>query len=302
MSGTFVNSSAVLVAIPSTVIWSYSVGGVVFAIGLATIFLRGDWQKERGLDKLILFGPLFYAMPIAAFGTEHYTLTAEIASLVPAWIPWHMFWAYFVGACFIAAGFSLVTRIQTRLAAGLLALTFFLFVVLMDAPAWAQDPRDRIAFALMLRELSFCGGPLALAASLMGQDRERSRRLFATIAQYFIAVPVLVYSFEQFMHPYHVPGVPLERLTPAYILGRTVWPYVAGVVYAIAGVLLLINKKTRPAATWLGFTVLFIVLVVYVPIGVVDRASLDNGLNYLFDTLMYCGAVLLLAGAMPREA
>jgi hypothetical protein len=39
-----------------------------------------------------------------------------------------------------------------------------------------------------------------------------------------------------------------------------------------------------------------------VPIGVVDRASLDNGLNYLGDTLMYCGAVLLLAGAMPREA
>jgi hypothetical protein len=34
---------------------------------------------------------------------------------------------------------------------------------------------------------------------------------------------------------------------------------------------------------------------------VVDRASMDNGLNYVFDTLMYCGAVLLLAGAMPRE-
>jgi hypothetical protein len=43
-------------------------------------------------------------------------------------------------------------------------------------------------------------------------------------------------------------------------------------------------------------------LVVYVPIGVVDRASLDNGLNYMGDTLMYCGAVLLLAGAMPRES
>jgi hypothetical protein len=43
-------------------------------------------------------------------------------------------------------------------------------------------------------------------------------------------------------------------------------------------------------------------LVVYVPIGVADRASLDNGLNYMGDTLMYCGAVLLLAGAMPRES
>jgi hypothetical protein len=38
-----------------------------------------------------------------------------------------------------------------------------------------------------------------------------------------------------------------------------------------------------------------------VPIAVVERASLDNGLNYMGDTLMYCGAILLLAGAMPRE-
>jgi hypothetical protein len=43
-------------------------------------------------------------------------------------------------------------------------------------------------------------------------------------------------------------------------------------------------------------------LAVYVPIAVVERASLDNGLNYLGDTLMFCGAVLLLAGAMPRES
>ena len=71
------NSSAVLafVAIPSPVIWSYLVFWTVFAIGLVTIFLRGDWQKARGLDKLILFGPLFYAAPLAAFGTEHFTLT-----------------------------------------------------------------------------------------------------------------------------------------------------------------------------------------------------------------------------------
>jgi uncharacterized membrane protein YphA (DoxX/SURF4 family) len=67
------------------------------------------------------------------------------------------------------------------------------------------------------------------------------------------------------------------------------------------GLLLLIGKSTRAAATWLGLTVLFMVLVVYVPIAVVERASMV-GFNYLADTLMYCGAVLLLAGAMPCEA
>src|SRR5215470_18043976 len=295
------NSSAVmaLVIIPDEVIWSYSVGGLIFAIGLITIFLRGDWHKTRGLDNLILFGPLFYAAPLAAFGTEHFTITKIIASMVPAWIPWHLFWAYFVGACFIAGPLSLVTRIQARLAASLLALTFFLFVVLMDAPGWARHPGNRIFLTLALRELSFSGGALALAASLTEPGRRRD--MLATIARYFIAIPVLVYSFEQFMHGDHVPGVPLEAITPAYVFDHAVWTYLAAAVYAVAGVLLLIGKKTRIAATWLGLTVLFLVLVVYVPKAVVEHTDL-TGLNYLGDTLMYCGAVLLLAGAMPHEA
>jgi len=244
----------------------------------------------------------FYAAPLAAFGTEHFTLTKAIASIVPRWIPWHLFWAYFVGACFIAAALSLVTKIQARLSASLLALTFFLFVVLMDAPGWALNPRDRFGLTLVLRELSFSGGALALAASLAEQGRERGKQVLATIARYFVAIPVLFYSFQQFMHADHVPGVPLEPLTPQWVFGHAIWTYLAAVVYAVAGIPLLVGKKTRAAATWIGLTVLFVELVVYVPIAVVQRASLDNGLNYMADTLMYCGAILLLAGAMPREA
>lgn len=302
VGGGVVNSPVVMafLAIPSQVIWSYFALGLVLAIGLVAIFLRGDWQKARGFDKLILFGPLFYAAPIAAFGTEHFTVTQAIASLIPAWIPWHQFWAYFVGICFIAAALSMVTRIQARLAASLLAFTFFLFVVLMDAPGWARNPHNRFALTIALRELSFSGGALALAASLTGQGGARGARILATLARYFIGIPVLFFSFEQFMHGNHVPGIPLEPVTPEWVYGHAIWTYLAAVVYAVAGTLLLVGKKTRAASTWLGLTVLFLVLIVYVPFGVAERASLD-GINYLADTLMFCGAVLLLAGAMPRE-
>ena len=298
------NSSAVLALLvfPSSLIWAYCVFAVVFAVGLVALFLRGDWQRARGLDKLILFGPIFYAAPIASFGSEHFTLNQAIASMVPSFIPWHQFWAYFIGACFIAAALSLVTKIQARLAASLLALTFFLFVALMDAPAWIQDPGDRLALALMLRELCFAAGPLALAASLTVRWRESGTHLLATIARYIVAISVLFYSFEQFRHADHVAGIPLQRVTPGYIYGHAVWTYLAAVAYLVAGIPLLIGKKTRASATWIGLTVLFVELVVYLPIGVVDRASLDNGFNYWADTLMFCGTVLLLAGAMPRLA
>lgn|SRR5262249_28135354 len=169
----------------------------------------------------------------------------------------------------------------------------------MDAPGWARHPGNRIFLTLALRELSFSGGALALAASLT--ENERRRDILAAIARYFIAVPVLWYSFQQFMHGDHVPGVPLEPLTPTYIYGHTIWTYLAAAAYAITGILLVVGTKTRAAATWLGLSVLFVELVVYVPMAVVERGSL-TGVNFLGDTLMYCGAVLLLAGAIPREA
>src|SRR5215470_16530412 len=96
-------------AIPSTVILSYLAFAVVFAAGLVAMFVRGDWQKASGTGKLILFGPIFYAAPLAAFGTEHFTVTEGIASIVPAWIPFHLFWVYLLGVCFIAAALSLAT-------------------------------------------------------------------------------------------------------------------------------------------------------------------------------------------------
>jgi uncharacterized membrane protein YphA (DoxX/SURF4 family) len=180
-------------------------------------------------------------------------------------------------------------------------LNVFPLVVLMHAPSWARDPRDRFALAVALRETSFSSGALALATSLAKQGRERGARTFETIARYFVGVPVLFFSFRADPARRSRSGIPLKRVTPTWIFGHGIWTYLAAVVYAVAGVLLLAAKKTRAAATSLGLTVLIVELVVYVPIGVVDRASLNNGLNYVADTLMFCGTVLLLAGAMPRD-
>src|SRR5262249_48870979 len=159
------------------------------------------------------------------------------------------------GICFIAAALSLVTGIQARLSAALLALTFLLFVVLMHAPSWARAPEDPFVLAIVFRETCFSGGALALAAaSLTDPHRMRSAHILATIARYFVAVPVLYFSFLQFMHGDHVPGVPLKPLTPDWLFGHAIWTYLAAVIYAIAGVYLLVGKKTRAAATWLGGT------------------------------------------------
>jgi len=122
---------------PMSVVWSYVSCAALVAIGLAALFVRRDWQAARGLDKLILFGPLFYAAPLAAFGTEHFTVTAGIASLMPAWIPWHRFWVYLVGACFIAVGLFISTLTRNQIVAG--TLTFGLLLGLWIL-GWMDDP------------------------------------------------------------------------------------------------------------------------------------------------------------------
>lgn len=293
-------SLSFVVAIPGPVKWAYLAFCTIVAIGLVASVLRGDWQRARGVDKLLLLGPIFYAAPLAAFGTEHFTQTQIIASIVPSWMPWHLFWAYFVGVCFLAAPLSMVTKVQARLSASLVALTFFLFVMLMDVPGLVQAPRDRIVWALSFRELSFSGGALALAAGLGQPAQERAWRTLATLARCVIAMAVLFYSFEQFRHGNYVPAIPLGRVTPTWIWGHAVWTYLAAAAYFIAGILLLLNKWARAAATWIGVTVLLVELAVYVPIAVVERATL-LGFNFMADTLMYCGAVLMLASAMPRK-
>ena len=79
------------------------------------------------------------------------------------------------------------------------------------------------------------------------------------------------------------------------------WAYLAGTVLLATGASLLINKKSRLAATYLGLTILLIVLVIYLPILISIPADIGNGLNYFADTLLFSGTALLLADALPKE-
>ena len=89
-------------------------------------------------------------------------------------------------------------------------------------------------------------------------------------------------------------------LTPLWIPGRIFVSYFVGLVLIVAGVCLLANKKARPAATVLGLTILLSVLWIYLPVLVAAPKSVE-ALNYFFDTLLFCGAILLLANAMEKE-
>lgn len=293
-----------LAAIPfgmsAAVFWMYVCATLVLIVGLIRIFK--EVPQERGVDKIMPFSPLFFAIPMAVFGSEHFTFTANVAALIPRWIPWHTFWVYLVGVAFICAGLSIAALVQARLAAALVGMTMLIFVLVMDLPASVAHPHNRFFWALALRQLAFGSGALAFAMSPWStRSRQRSPiAAWITFPRLFVGIAALFYGVEHLLHPEYVPGVPLQKLTPEWIHGRIFLSYFVGVVLILAGLCLLVNKKTRMAATSLGLAILLAVLWIYLPMLLAAPKDVV-ALNFFFDTLLFCGAILLLANAMEKE-
>jgi uncharacterized membrane protein len=279
--------------IPATAFWIYVSAALIFIVGVFRILRQ--LPQEHGIDKVILFGPLFFAIPLAVFGSEHFTVTAGIAALVPRWIPAHTFWVYLVGLGFLCAALSLALLVRARLAAALVGMTMLIFVLAMDMPAVLANPDNRFSWALALRQLAFSGGAFAFAFA----PPHRSARWMHIVPRFFVGIPSLFYGVEHLLHPEFLPGVPLKKLTPEWIPGRIAVGYLVGLVLIAAGFCLLVNKKARAAATTSGITILLTVLLVYLPM--LLRAPADIvALNYFFDTMLFGATFLLLAAAADR--
>lgn len=276
--------------------------GIAGAACLALGLMAGwkDAAAAYGLDKIIALACAFYAAPLAAFGAEHLTDPATIAQIVPPWMPARLFWAYFVGVALLAAGLSISLKRYLRLTGALTALMFFLFVAMMHLPSVIRSPHDRIAWAIFFRDLSFGCGALALAGAMSPRQYLDLDKLPVVVARILIAVAMIVYGVEHFLHPVTAIGVPLKRPTPAWMPLAHMWAYVTGAILLFAGIAILINRFTREAAAWAGLWILIVTFGFYVPILITARSNADLlvGLNYVFDTMLYAGAILLLAGAV----
>ena len=287
------------------VFWPWFTGLIFLIVGLFAS--RRELSAVRGLDKLVALGRVFVACSLATFGAEHLAGARFVVNAVPAWMPARMFWTYFVGLSLIAAASSFVAMKFVRVSAALLALMFFLFVLMIHVPNVVANIKDRIVWAVALRDLAFAGGALAFAAS---QAREwksgMSNRLIfnrlISAGRLCVAIPVLVFAVEHFLHPEFAPGVPLPKLTPAWVPLRVVWGYLAGAILLVAGMGLLVNKKPRTAAACIGLLMTVLTVCLYLPILAQGGPPSDLivGVNYVADTLLFAGTVLVLAAVLPR--
>lgn len=255
-------------------------------------------RQAQGMDKAVIFGRLFLAVPMGVFGADHYIAPTVVAALVPSWIPGHLFWTYFVGTALLAASLSIAARKYAALAATLLGFMLLSFVLLMHMPFVATHLSNRFAWAILLRDTSFGGGALAYATTQM---KQRNSQMMPALLRGLIALPAVVFGVEHFLHPQFVPVIPLSRQMPSWIPGQMALSYLTGAALIVCGLSILLNWRARLAALWLGVYVFLVVMLVYLPIMIASFTDINKGLNYFADTLVFSGAALALAGALPRE-
>jgi uncharacterized membrane protein len=278
--------------------------GLVYLVAGIFIF-RKEISAARGWDKLITLGCVFIAVSLAVFAPEHFRGPEFVQGMVPSWMPWHPFWAYFVGCALLAAATSLTLGKFVRLSSTLLGLMFFLFVCMLYLPSALTHPTHRFAWAYALRDLSFAAGAWALAGLHSRASSPQQSKWMILFGRIVLAIAALVYAVDHFRHPDFAPGVPLEQMTPAWVPFPSVWGYLAGTILLAAGIGLALNKKSRTAAASIGALMTALTLFLYLPILILafkgSPPEFNDALNYAADTLLYAGAALALAWALPRE-
>ena len=181
-------------------------GIVLFLVALWAA--KSDIARASGLDKIVALSNLCFAVPLAVFGAEHLSGARFIMLAVPAYMPWPLFWAYFVGVALLSASASIATKIQVRWSGLLFGIMMFLFVVMVHIPRVLASPSDRIPWVIVVREMSFAGGAWLLAGNAMSGP---GKSKLITAGRVLIAIAAIFFGFEHFLHPAGCPGVPLEN-------------------------------------------------------------------------------------------
>jgi uncharacterized membrane protein len=111
-----------------------------------------------------------YGVSLIFFGAAHFIDVKDTLSLIPNWLPGHLFWAYFTGCAFIAAGVATLTSLYARLAVTLSVLQLTLFLVLVWVPIVAKGSRDPFQWSETILNVALLAAGWVVADSYRGRS------------------------------------------------------------------------------------------------------------------------------------
>jgi uncharacterized membrane protein len=275
-------------------------GIAIFLVGIpaATHTIAG----ARGADRIVALAGLSVAIPLAVFGALHLFGPQLVRDLVPRYMPWRMFWVYFVGCALIAASLSIASGIAVRWSGLLFGIMMFLFVAMIHLRGAVARPHDRIIWTIVVRETSFGGAGLILAGTALDGWGATGKKVLVTAGRVCVLLAAVVFGVEHFLYPTGLPGVPLVKQMPAWLPGRALIDYVTGAGLLVLAGSILLGRNTKTVAAALGAWLLLLVIAMYGPILIAALLQTNAGIkveavNYFADTLLFTGVILAAARA-----
>lgn len=122
----------------------------------------GARQADRALANI---GRVIFGVALVVFGLDHFLALDLIASLIPAWMPGHLFLASLTGAAMIAAGVSILTKRLDGPATLGLGVMFLLFVLTLHVPRVVAAPRNPNEWSSALIALAMFGASWIYASA-----------------------------------------------------------------------------------------------------------------------------------------
>jgi uncharacterized membrane protein len=143
---------------------------LLLVTGSWTLFILSsrDQGGRRGAvgDAALRTARVVYALALPIIGLSHFVYTQATASMVPAWLPFRIGFAYLTGAGHAAAGIGILLGVARPLAATLEALMLSTFVLLLHIPGVIAAPNSRLQWTMLFVASAFTGCAWAIAGAL----------------------------------------------------------------------------------------------------------------------------------------
>lgn len=119
--------------------WTFgSTGVMVAAAWVLYVRLAGAEDRARvgavAGERGVRIARMLHGISLLPFGLAHFMYLDATTTLIPAWLPFPVAWAYLTGAAFLAAGLAIATGIRARIAAALLTLQLASFGLIVWVP------------------------------------------------------------------------------------------------------------------------------------------------------------------------
>ncbi|HLZ89327.1 MAG TPA: hypothetical protein VKQ52_18865 [Puia sp.] len=136
----------------------------------------GDPKWDKPLNIMGLISQYLFAVGLVVFAVLHIKYNDYIQTLIPAWMPGHLFLSYVVIAAFLLSALSFFTGLKLPLASGLLGIMFLLWVILLHAPRAIGKVNVEPEWTSLFVALAVCGSAFTICRQTQVWERRRVQR------------------------------------------------------------------------------------------------------------------------------